>query len=116
MCLTVRFIIYLHFRFPELVEALQGEFVVCLSLGLGHVMALTDKGEVYCWGKNDNKQINDSSDAFIQRPTLMESLKGEKITSICCGPNQCFAWADTNCTSVKLSVPFVIDLNECTFK
>ncbi|XP_044756400.1 E3 ubiquitin-protein ligase HERC2 [Coccinella septempunctata] len=103
-------------RFPELVEALQDKVVVSVSLGLGHVMALTDTGEIYSWGKNDNKQINDSPDAYIQRPTLIESLRGERLTGICCGPNQSFAWADTNHSSIKLSVPFVIDLNECTFK
>lgn len=105
-----------NYRFPELIEALQDEHIISVSLGLGHVMALTDKGEVYSWGKNDNKQISSSPDAFIQRPTIIESLKGEKLTGICCGPNQSFAWADANYNSTKLSVPFVIDLDDSTFK
>ncbi|KAK9875129.1 hypothetical protein WA026_005922 [Henosepilachna vigintioctopunctata] len=105
-----------HVRFPELVDALKNHTIVSLSLGLGHVLALTDKGEVYGWGRNDNRQICHSAEHYIQRPTLIESLKGQRVSAICCGPEQSFAWTDTKSCAAKLLVPFVVDLNEYTFR
>lgn len=90
--------------------------VVSISLGSGHALALTDQGEVYGWGKNDYKQVCDISDAYIQQPRLIEELKGQNIVGICCGPMQTFVWSHVSCWSPKTSIPFVVDLNENTFK
>ncbi|XP_044262446.1 E3 ubiquitin-protein ligase HERC2 isoform X2 [Tribolium madens] len=103
-------------RFPELVEVLKDKRVVGVSLGVSHVLALTDQGEVYGWGKNENKQICDSSELFVQQPRLIEALKGQKVVGVCCGPAQSFAWTDDNERTPKTAVPFVIDLGEQTFK
>ncbi|KAJ8985747.1 hypothetical protein NQ317_014400 [Molorchus minor] len=105
-----------HVRMPELVEALQDKRIISLSLGTAHVLALTDNGEVYGWGKNENKQICDCPEMYIEQPRLIESLKGQKVIGISCGPTQSFVWTDVNSFVPKMSVPFVIDLNENTFK
>ncbi|KAJ8962033.1 hypothetical protein NQ314_005815 [Rhamnusium bicolor] len=105
-----------HVRVPEPVEALQNKYVVSVSLGTAHVLALTDEGEIYAWGKNENKQICDSSELYIQEPMLIEALKGQRVVGIACGPTQSFAWTDVNSFTPKMSLPFVIDLSEHTFK
>ena len=105
-----------HVRFPEMVEALQDKRVVAVSLGVGHVLALTEEGEVYAWGKNENKQVCDSLELYVQQPRLVESLRGQRVVGVCCGPAQSFAWTDVNSRTPKTSVPFVIDLSEQTFK
>ncbi|XP_018562377.1 E3 ubiquitin-protein ligase HERC2 isoform X2 [Anoplophora glabripennis] len=105
-----------HVRVPEPIEALQNKRVIAVSLGTAHVLVLTDKGEVYGWGKNENKQICDSSEMYVQQPRIIEALKGQKVIGIACGPTQSFAWTGVNSFMPKTMLPFVIDLTEYTFK
>ncbi|CAH0559020.1 unnamed protein product [Brassicogethes aeneus] len=105
-----------HIRFPEIVEAIQDKTIVSLSVGMTHVLALTDNGEIYGWGSNEKKQICDSSDTYVRQPKPLEALKGQKAVAVCCGRNQSFAWSDVNSYTPKVSAPFVIDLTENTFK
>ncbi|KAF5270348.1 hypothetical protein FQR65_LT05536 [Abscondita terminalis] len=105
-----------HVRFPAVIESLLGKKIVSISLGSSHALALTDKGEVYGWGKNDYKQICDSDELCIQQPLLLEQFQGQRIIGICCGPLQTFVWSDYNSWSSGVRVPFVIDLTEHTFK
>ncbi|XP_048524463.1 E3 ubiquitin-protein ligase HERC2 [Dendroctonus ponderosae] len=103
-------------RKPELVEALQDKAVVFVAVGISHCLALTSDGVVLGWGKNDNRQIADTSEAFIQQPRVIESLKGHQIVNIACGPMQSFAWTDVNNFTPLTEIPFVMDLCENTFK
>lgn len=105
-----------HVRVPELVESLQDQHVISVSLGTAHILALTTDGKIYGWGKNENKQICDSVETFIQQPRLLDFLKGQKSIGIACGPTQSFAWTDVNSYTPKISLPFIIDLTEHTFK
>ncbi|KAK9747383.1 Regulator of chromosome condensation (RCC1) repeat [Popillia japonica] len=105
-----------HIRFPEVVESLQDKKVISVSLGLGHVLALTEHGEVYGWGKNEYKQVCDTSESYIQQPRLIESLKVQRSVGICCGPMQSFVWSDIGHWLPNTRVPFVIDITEQTFK
>ncbi|GJQ69394.1 HERC2 [Trypoxylus dichotomus] len=105
-----------HIRFPEVVESLHEKKVVSVSLGLGHVLALTDQGEVYGWGKNEYKQICDTTESYIQQPRLIETLKMHRSVGICCGPMQSFVWSDFGHWIPSVRVPFVIDITEQTFK
>lgn len=63
-----------------------------MSLGSAHILALTDSGEVYGWGKNENKQLFDTPEVYIQQPRLVEALKKQKVVGIACGPTQSFCW------------------------
>lgn len=97
-------------------EYLQDQHVVSISLGTAHVLALTIDGKIFGWGKNENKQICESSEMFVQQPKLLDSLKGYKVMGVSCGPTQSFAWTDVNSYAPKTSLPFIIDLSEQTFK
>ncbi|CAG9815802.1 unnamed protein product [Phaedon cochleariae] len=105
-----------HVRVPEPVEILRGKRIVLVSLGPAHTLAVTDHGEVYGWGKNDNKQVRDSPDLYAQQPARIEALEGRRIVGVACGPAQSFAWTDVNVYTPRTSLPFVVDLSEYTFK
>ncbi|KAG5897066.1 hypothetical protein JTB14_025882 [Gonioctena quinquepunctata] len=105
-----------HIRVPEPVEVLQHKHIAAVSLGTAHILVVTDDGEVYGWGKNENRQICDSSEVYIQQPRLIKSLKEQKVVGIACGPTQSFAWTNVNSFVTRTSLAFVIDLNEQTFK
>lgn len=53
-----------------------------------HVVTLTEDGEVYVWGRNDQAQLGDSPHVALGEPTLMSSLHGKNIIGISCGPSQ----------------------------
>lgn len=59
-----------------------------LAVGSGHVLALTDEGEVYGWGRNDYAQVGESTGGHILEPMLISSLQGKTIIGIACGPTQ----------------------------
>lgn len=44
-------------------------------LGSLHVLALTDDGEVYAWGDNDEGQLGDGTSHPISRPRPIAALK-----------------------------------------
>ncbi|XP_017782464.1 PREDICTED: E3 ubiquitin-protein ligase HERC2 isoform X2 [Nicrophorus vespilloides] len=105
-----------HVRFPQMIQTLEGKKIIKLSLGTGHVLALTEQGEVFGWGKNDYKQVCDSNENLIQRPYLLDSLQGQKVIGVCCGPTQSFIWSDYSSWIPHSRIPFVIDLSENTFR
>lgn len=53
-----------HIRTPELVEALKDKQVISVSVGISHCLALTKEGEVWGWGKNENRQIGNPHNIF----------------------------------------------------
>lgn len=90
--------------------------MISISVGLGHALAVTNTGEVYGWGKNDHKQVCDRSETYIQQPVLLTELERQRISGVCCGPGQSFAWSDSNTTVPSARIPFVVDLSEYTFR
>ncbi|XP_049844846.1 E3 ubiquitin-protein ligase HERC2 [Schistocerca gregaria] len=105
-----------HIRFPKIVEALKGKRVMSLAVGAGHVLALTDEGEVYGWGRNDYGQVEETNGTSILEPMLVTSLQGRSIVGIACGPIQSFAWSSSSNWTVGVRVEFVVDICEDTFK
>ncbi|XP_063244096.1 E3 ubiquitin-protein ligase HERC2 isoform X2 [Bacillus rossius redtenbacheri] len=105
-----------HVRFPKLIEALQDKHVVSLAVGSVHVLALTEEGEVYGWGRNDYAQVKEPASSSVSEPTLLTSLKGKAIIGIACGPTQSFAWSSSKNWSVSQRLPFVVDVREETFR
>ena len=53
-----------------------------------HCLAVTDEGEVYCWGRNDQAQLGDNVTPHKSDPTLVSTLDGKHISSVACGPAQ----------------------------
>jgi len=61
---------------------------VSLAVGSVHVLALTEEGEVYGWGRNDYAQVGETTGSSVLEPTLISSLQGKVIIGIACGPTQ----------------------------
>jgi alpha-tubulin suppressor-like RCC1 family protein len=58
--------------------------VVALAGGGYFICALTDQGQVYCWGANDNGQLGDGTDSDRAAPVLVSGLPGA-VTAIAAG-------------------------------
>eukprot|EP01132_Coremiostelium_polycephalum_P004737 gene4737-5913_t len=54
-----------------------------IACGYAHSVFCTDNGEVYSWGQGSKGQLGHGSTEDVQRPKLIESLRG--ITNISCG-------------------------------
>ena len=44
-----------------------------------------DKGEVYCWGRNNCYQCGTGCNTYNIQPTLVEKLKDKPVCYIACG-------------------------------
>ena len=75
-------------RHPKQVEGLIGKKVVEVCVGAVHTVAVTEEGEVYTWGTNDQGQLGDPSLPHRSEPTLMAVLEGKNIVGCACGPSQ----------------------------
>jgi alpha-tubulin suppressor-like RCC1 family protein len=68
---------------------LEGKVVVQLAASNCHVLALTKEGEIYTWGRNDNKQLGlelEDSIESVSVPTRIRSSQYdyEKIVAVAC--------------------------------
>lgn len=52
---------YLNSRVPQKVNGLDGVKIIKVACGYNHCLALSDKGEVYAWGRNTYSQLGDST-------------------------------------------------------
>ncbi|KAG5455395.1 MAG: regulator of chromosome condensation 1/beta-lactamase-inhibitor protein II [Olpidium bornovanus] len=59
------------------------EKIVDLAVGGMHALALTNKGEVYSWGVNDNGALGREGDEDI--PEKVEGLEGVDVVSVAAG-------------------------------
>ena len=59
-----------------------------LAVGSMHCLAVTDMGEVYSWGRNDQGQLGDTSVTSKTEPVLVSILEGKNIVGVSCGPSQ----------------------------
>ena len=51
-------------------------------------------GQVYTWGKGDYYRLGHGTDQHIRWPTLVEGLRGKKVTGISVGALHCLAVTD----------------------
>ncbi|CAH1402584.1 unnamed protein product [Nezara viridula] len=97
-----------HVRFPKLISAFKGKVIKEVAVGMVHVLALTDNGEVYAWGKKEYAQMGDVS--ISDEPTFIPALSSGYVIGIAAGPTQSFAWGTSESWRVGLRVPFVVDV------
>lgn len=51
-------------------------------------MAVTEDGELYGWGRNEQGQLGSLSISNFTEPTLTSGMDGKNIVGVGCGPNQ----------------------------
>jgi hypothetical protein len=67
---------------PQLVTAITDK-IISISCGYAHVMALTDKGDVYIWGNNEYGQLGLGT--YIQQNTPIKLDLPSKTRDVACG-------------------------------
>ena len=75
---------------PQQVVALDEEFIIDISVGSGHMIAVEQSGKIYSWGYNNRGQTGNEitsalSDSFIMIPTEIESLADKNIIKVYAG-------------------------------
>lgn len=59
-----------------------------VAVGSTHCLALTESGEVYSWGSNDQCQHFDTLRIAKPEPSALPGLDSKHIVGISCGPAQ----------------------------
>ena len=81
-----------HVRHPRQLEVLNGRRVISAAVGAMHCLAITEEGEVFGWGKNEQGQLGDLASTSVAEPTLLPAMEGKFIVGASCGPSQvCFS-------------------------
>jgi len=77
-------------RVPKQIDYFGGHKIVDISVGSMHSLAVTEEGEVYGWGRNEQGQLGDMSIQYRSEPTLLSGLEGKKIIGAACGNSQVY--------------------------
>ncbi|XP_034946431.1 probable E3 ubiquitin-protein ligase HERC4 isoform X2 [Chelonus insularis] len=71
---------------PKMVKALGTNVVIQVACGYKHAIALTNNGELYAWGSNDEGQLGIGPEVKAElKPKLVSSLAAMPIAFIACG-------------------------------
>lgn len=70
---------------PKLVDALLGQQAVKISSGWGHNLILTDEGQVWSWGWNQDGQLGVGSTDHSAVPRQVPGLTGVKVIDVVAG-------------------------------
>ncbi|NWI84833.1 HERC4 ligase, partial [Pitta sordida] len=70
---------------PHMIKSLLGIPFAQIAAGGAHSFVLTLSGAIFGWGRNKFGQLglNDDNDRYV--PTLLKSLRSQKVVYICCG-------------------------------
>ncbi|XP_054728194.1 probable E3 ubiquitin-protein ligase HERC2 [Anastrepha obliqua] len=103
---------------PKQISALQSKVIVDVSVGVWHCLAMSNKGEVFGWGRNDFQQVCPASISKepILRDPILATHPSVQAFGIACGAAQSIIWSQSSVQSVPMKLPFVIDLSEHTFR
>lgn len=69
---------------PSLVEVLRDEKVTQVATGEAHMIALTESGKVFAWGRGPALGLGDGVNGTIE-PTLVSFFNGLEVAHIACG-------------------------------
>ena len=76
-----------HVRTPKQVAGLAEETVVDIAVGSQHCLVLTDKGDVYGWGKNSSGEVDGSNDP-VPSPKLIVAVSNQGVMNMSCGAHE----------------------------
>ena len=70
---------------PQFIKALESKKIIAIAAGFNFALALTDTGNVYAWGCNNNGQLGLGDTDYRTTPQLINALCGKKIIAIAAG-------------------------------
>lgn len=74
-------------RLPRRVSHLVGVPLAQVACGAMHSVALTPSGTLLVWGRNSSGQLGLSDQKDRAHPTVLKSLRSQRIKHVCCGEN-----------------------------
>ncbi|XP_037525567.1 probable E3 ubiquitin-protein ligase HERC4 isoform X2 [Rhipicephalus sanguineus] len=74
-------------RLPRRVSHLVGVPLAQVACGATHSVGLTPSGTVFVWGRNSCGQLGLSDQRDRLHPTVLKTLRSQRIKHICCGEN-----------------------------
>ncbi|PRP79060.1 putative E3 ubiquitin-protein ligase HERC4-like isoform 2 [Planoprotostelium fungivorum] len=72
---------------PQLIEYLDSMFIVDISCGDNHTVAVTNMGKVYTWGANQHGQLGLRDKESRPKPHQVKDLQEHNIINVFCGAN-----------------------------
>lgn len=69
----------------------ESQLLKDVCCGSEHNLCLTETGQVWSWGWNEHGQLGQMNEINQNLPKLIESIKDEKVSKICCGNGFSFA-------------------------
>uniref|UniRef100_A0A1B6KH92 HECT domain-containing protein n=2 Tax=Graphocephala atropunctata TaxID=36148 RepID=A0A1B6KH92_9HEMI len=79
-------------RRPKIIKSLATNFVVQISCGYRHCLALTNNGQLFSWGCNESGQLGQGNKCeSVSQPNLIKSLGGVPLAFIASGGSHSFA-------------------------
>eukprot|EP01104_Vermistella_antarctica_P015030 TRINITY_DN4850_c0_g1_i2.p1 TRINITY_DN4850_c0_g1~~TRINITY_DN4850_c0_g1_i2.p1 ORF type:complete len:374 (+),score=54.17 TRINITY_DN4850_c0_g1_i2:200-1321(+) len=73
------------FSTPRPLPFFKKQKIISFSAGTAHNAVVTDKHEVYTWGKGEFGRLGTLSQQDAVTPVLVEALQGKNVVSITCG-------------------------------
>ena len=70
---------------PSVIEGLKGKRIVSVSCGEHHSLAISELGNLYCWGRGKEGQLGIGEKVNVNTPMLVQALRHERITKAVCG-------------------------------
>lgn len=74
-------------RLPRRVTHLVGVPLAQVACGAMHSVGLTPSGTLLVWGRNGSGQLGLSDQKDRAHPTVLKSLRSQRIKHVCCGEN-----------------------------
>ncbi|MBN2723720.1 MAG: hypothetical protein JXR95_06585 [Deltaproteobacteria bacterium] len=71
---------------PVKVESDPSIDFVKITTGIGHTCALTENGDIYCWGANNYYQIQEGYPVFSMTPVRVSTVQEQIFTDVSSGP------------------------------
>jgi len=79
---------------PKSISSLKGLKVVSVACGDTHTLAVTQAGDIYSFGRNQNGQLGNGTTEDSLIPIQILGLKGTRITRAACGAEHSVALSD----------------------
>lgn len=70
---------------PTSISALSGKAVSSLACGDTHTLVVTDAGELFSFGRNQNGQLGHGTTIDDLEPRRVAALEGKTVTKVACG-------------------------------
>lgn len=106
---------------PTLVGSLAHLQVIEVAAGRQHSVAVTNFGNVFCWGDNAGGQLGDGTTLSSSSPTLLSAMRSvrsvvaSEMTAAMCSDGAVYAWGNpASATPSRVNCPYAYAIALCS--